>query len=317
MIEVVTLGETMIVMNPKETGSLKYIYDYRKQLGGAESNFAIGVARLGHQTGWISKLGADPHGEYINSFIRGEGVDTSQVKFTSKAMTGLYFKERSVLHEVKAYYYRHISAASQMSPADLSEDYIAQAKYLHLTGITPALSDSCHQTILRAIEIAKENDVKVSFDPNLRLKLWDDKERMKEIMLELFKSSDIVLPGVEEGEILFGLDDPREIAQEILSLGAEIVVVKLGPAGALVADRDGMEVVAGYPVEQVVDTVGAGDGFAAGFIAGLLKGDSLVDATKLANAVGAYAVTVLGDVEGLPTMEEIEVFTGLKEGINR
>ncbi|PRX28277.1 5-dehydro-2-deoxygluconokinase [Orenia metallireducens] len=317
MVEVVTLGETMILMNPRETGNLKYIYDYKKQLGGAESNFAIGLARLGHHSAWISKLGADPHGQYIKAFIQGEGVDTSRVIFTDKAPTGLMFKERSVLNESKVYYYRHGSAASKLTPEDLDQEYIAQAKYLHLTGITPALSQSCYEAALEAIKVAKENDVKVSFDPNLRLKLWDSQEEMKEVMLDLFSKSDIVLPGIEEGELLLGTTDPEEIAQEILNLGAEIVIVKLGAEGALVADQDSMKRVAGYKVEKVVDTVGAGDGFAAGFIAGQLKGYDLVESTKLANAVGAYAITVLGDMEGLPTMEEVEIFTGDKKVVTR
>ncbi|MCK8816724.1 sugar kinase [Natroniella sulfidigena] len=316
MLEVVTLGETMVMMNPEETGDLKYIYNYKKQLGGAESNFAIGLNRLDHQVGWISKLGADPHGEYVKSFIQGEGVDVSQVKLSDDAPTGLFFKERRELGESKVYYYRHDSAASRMNPADLDEDYIAQAKYLHLTGITPALSESCYQTILEAIEIAQENDVKISLDPNLRLKLWS-KERMREVMLELFKEADIVLPGIEEGEILLGTDDPTEIAQQILDLGAELVVVKLGAEGALVATEDIIEKVPGYPVERVVDPIGAGDGFAAGFIAGQLKEYDLVESTKLANAVGAFATTVIGDVEGLPTMEQVKIFTGQKNGIDR
>jgi len=316
MLDVVTLGETMVMMNPVEAGNLKYIYDYKKQLGGAESNFAIGLARLGHQVGWFSKLGDDPHGEYVKSFIRGEGVDTSQVKFTSQAPTGLFFKERKELGESNVYYYRHGSAASKMKPEDLSEDYIAQAKYLHLTGITPALSGSCHNTILKAIQIAKDNNVKVSLDPNLRLKLWS-KEIMREVMLDLFKQADIVLPGIEEGEILLETDDPTEIAEEILDLGAKIVVVKLGAEGALVANRDSKRKVAGYPVERVVDPIGAGDGFAAGFISGQLRGKNLVESTRLANAVGAFATTVIGDVEGLPTREEVEVFTGEKEAITR
>ncbi|MBM7556865.1 PfkB family carbohydrate kinase [Halanaerobacter jeridensis] len=316
MLDVVTFGETMVMMNPVESGNLKYIYDYKKQLGGAESNFAISLSRLGHQVGWFSKLGKDPHGEYIKSFIQGEGVDTSQVKFTSQAPTGLFFKERKELGESNVYYYRHNSAASKMKPEDLSEEYISQAKYLHLTGITPALSDSCYKTILEAINIAKENNVNISFDPNLRLKLWS-KEKMNEVMLDLFEKVDIVLPGIEEGEILLGTDNPTEIADEILDLGAEIVVVKLGAEGALVANKNNKEKVAGYNVEKVVDPIGAGDGFAAGFISAQLRGKDLVESTKLANAVGAFATTVIGDVEGLPTREEVEIFTGKKDVINR
>ncbi len=316
MLDVVTLGETMVVMDPDETGSLKYVYKFNKKLAGAESNVAIGLSRLGFKTGWISRLGDDPHGEYIKSFIMGEGVDTSQVKTISNAPTGLFFKEIRELEETKVYYYRKNSAASTMESEDLDEKYIAQAKYLHITGITPALSESCYRTTLRAIEIARDNDVKVVIDPNLRFKLWS-KEKMTKVMLDLFEKADIVLPGISEGKILLGTDNPEEIANKIMNLGPEKVVVKLGSEGALAADRNTMEYVKGFKVERVVDPIGAGDGFAAGFIAGQLKGYDLIKSTVLANAVGAFVVTVRGDVEGLPKVEELQVFMGQKEGIDR
>lgn len=171
MPEVVTLGETMVMMNPVTSGPLQYINQFTKQIGGAESNFAIGVVRLGHTAGWISKLGKDELGKYVLSFIRGEGVDTSRVKFTADAPTGLFFKERRKFGESKVYYYRKGSAASLMGPEDLDPEYISSAKYLHITGITPALSESCHLAVKEAIKIAKNHGVKVCFDPNIRLKL--------------------------------------------------------------------------------------------------------------------------------------------------
>lgn len=316
MLEVITLGETMVMMNPKESGKLKYIYDYKKQLGGAESNFAIGLSRLGHKVGWISKLGADPHGEYIKSFISGEGVDTSEVKFIDSALTGLFFKERRELGESKVYYYRHGSAASKLKPEDISEKYIAQAKYLHLTGITPALSESCYQTILTVIKMAKKNGVKISFDPNLRFKLWGKRE-MKESLIDIISKVDIVLPGLDEAKVLLGLEDLESIAENFLKLGPKIVVIKLGADGAFVANNEIKERVEAYQVERVVDPIGAGDGFAAGFISALIKNYNLIEATKLANAVGAFATTVIGDVEGLPTMKDIKEFTGEEISIDR
>lgn len=316
MLDVVTLGETMVVMDPDETGSLKYIYRFNKKLAGAESNVAIGLSRLGFKTGWISRLGDDPHGEYIRSFIMGEGVDTSQVKIIPGVVTGVFFKEIRELEETKVYYYRKNSAASTMEPEDLDEGYIAQAKYLHITGITPALSESCYRTILRAIEIAQDNDVKIVIDPNLRFKLWS-KEKMTKVILGLFQKADIVLPGIAEGETLLGTSNPEEIAKKIMNLGPKKVIVKLGSKGSLAADKNTMEYVKGFKVERVVDPIGAGDGFAAGFIAGQLKGYDLIKSTELANAVGAFAVTVRGDVEGLPKAEELQVFMGKKEDVDR
>jgi 2-dehydro-3-deoxygluconokinase len=287
-----------------------------KQIGGAESNFAIGIVRLGHKAGWISKLGNDEFGKYIVSFIRGEGVDTSRVKFDSEAPTGVYFKERREWGESKVYYYRKGSAASRLTPMDLDFEYIGSAKYLHITGITPALSESCYQTTKEAIKIAKSKGVKIILDPNIRLKLWT-KERAREVILELASKADIILPGVGEGEILVGENEPERIAEKFLELGIGIVVVKLGKQGAYYATASENKYVTGFQVERVVDTIGAGDGFAAGFVAGLLKGYSLEKAVRLANAVGAIVTTVIGDVEGLPTMDEVLVFMGEKDGIDR
>jgi len=316
MPEVVTLGETMILMNPESSGPLKYINRFTKQIGGAESNFAIGVVRLGHSAGWISRLGNDEFGKYMVAFIRGEGVDTTQVKYDPDAPTGLYFKERREYGESKVYYYRRGSAASRLSPEDLDPSYIGSAKFLHITGITPALSETCYRTVKEAVKIAKNRGVKISLDPNIRLKLWS-RERAREIIMELAARADIVLPGQSEGAILVGETEPEKIAARFLDLGVETVVIKLGKQGAYYACGAESKLVPGYPLEKVVDPIGAGDGFDAGFIAGLLKGYSTEEAVKLANVVGVLATTVTGDVEGLPTMEEVAVFKGEKEGIDR
>ncbi|MFW6007532.1 MAG: sugar kinase [Halanaerobiales bacterium] len=316
-MDVVTLGETMVMMTPRDQGSLKYVNDFTKNLGGAESNFAVGLSRLGINVGWISRLGNDSFGDYIEFFIRGEGVDVSRVKRDSDNSTGLMVKERRGLGDSKVYYYRKNSAASKMKPEDLDEIYIEQAEIMHLTGITPALSKSCRTTIHKAIEIARNNDLKISFDPNLRLKLWSKKE-MREEILKICEKVDIILPGIEEGKILLQKDTPEEIIEDFLKYDPELVVMKLGEEGAMYAKpgQDPVKVPAFDP-GTIVDPIGAGDGFAAGLIAGILKNYSLKEAVKLANAVGAFALTVKGDVEGLPTLEELEKFLGKKEDIVR
>ena len=204
-----------------------------------------------------------------------------------------------------------------MTPADLPEGYIEETEYLHLTGITPALSDACRETTLAAVERAREAGVTISFDPNIRRKLWDSTDEMRTTLLELVGKSDIVLPGIEEGRALFDADSPEEIAEECRARGAGLVAVKLGAEGALVADGSTTERVAGYEVERVVDPVGAGDGFAAGFLAGQLRELGPVESTEMANAVGAFATTVSGDVEGLPTERELDVFVGEGDAVRR
>ena len=314
--DVLTLGETMVLFSPDEPGPAKHQQTFKKSLGGAESNVAIALTRLGNDVTWYSKLGADPHGDYINSFVRSEGVDTTTVEFTEDASTGIMFKERRALRETSVYYYRHGSAASTMTPAELPNDAIETANYLHLTGITPALSDSCREATLAAIERARGADVTVSFDPNIRHKLWESEEEMRRTLLTLVEKSDIVLPGIEEGRTLFETDTPDEIAAACRDRGAATVVVKLGAEGALVDDGEATR-VPGYEVEHVVDPIGAGDGFAAGFLDGRLRGLDAVEATKRANAVGAFATTVTGDVEGLPTERELDIFLGEREALQR
>ena len=317
MPDVVTFGETMILMNPVRPGPIKYVTNFKKQIGGAESNVSIGLARLGHSVGWFSRLGDDPHGHYIKSFVQGEDVDVSEVRFDPDAPTGLYFKERRKVGDNRVYYNRQGSAASRLSAADLPEDYIANAEILHVTGITPALSPTCRKAVFRAVEVARDNDVTVSFDPNLRLKLWDDRDELRAVMMELFEMADIVLPGIEEGRVVLDTDEPETIGERLLDRGVSAVAVKLGAGGALAVTPERREHIPGIEVGGVVDEIGAGDGFAAGFLAGTLRGEDPIAATRLGNAVGAFCTTVIGDVEGLPTNEELDVFLGDEEAVAR
>ncbi|MTI60408.1 MAG: sugar kinase [Firmicutes bacterium] len=315
-IDVITFGETMVLMNPDENGSLKYVNKFTKQLVGAESNLAIGLSHLGIKVGWISKLGRDSFGDYVEAFIRGEGVDVSRVKRDENHLTGLMVKERCNLGETRVYYYRKESAASNLSVSDLDEKYLKQAKYLHLTGITPALSNSCRDAVYYAIDIAHKHGLKVIFDPNLRLKLWK-KEEMKRIILDIFSKVDIILPGLDEGKVLFETADKNIILDKFMEYNPELVIMKTGEEGAVIANSEMRKEIPAFKINKVVDNIGAGDGFAAGFIAALLKGYSLEESVKLANAVGAFALTVKGDIEGLPTWDELQIFLGNKDDIER
>jgi len=319
MIDVVTVGETMAALAPGEVGSLKYANNFSKYIAGAESNVAIGVKRLGFKSGFISKLGKDPLGDYVEFFVRGEGVDVSQVKRDDEHRTGLLIKEMHTTKEPKVFYYRENSAASHLNPDDIDEDYIKKARHMHLTGITPALSDSAQNAFFRALNYAKQNDLRISFDPNLRLKLWPTIEKMKKVMLNIIPQVDVLLPGVEEGEILLGLDDPEEIIKGFYDMMEEgsLVVLKLGSEGALYYQGDQIVHVEPYKVDNIVDLIGAGDAFAAGLITGLLRDMSIKEAVELANLVGALCITVKGDIEGLPTWEQVEVYQGKKEEIHR
>lgn len=315
MPELVTLGETMAVFDGIYSRPLRYVSTYTMHTGGAETNVAVGVVRLGHSAGWISRLGDDEFGKYIFNFFRGEGLDLSQVKIDPENPTGIFFRQRKPNGENKNFYYRKGSAASFLSPEDIDENYIKNAKWLHVTGITPALSESCCKAVEKAMSVAKENGVIVSFDPNLRLKLWTEEEARK-TLLKLMCMADIVLPGIDECMILFGTDDIEVLHKKITELGPSKVIFKLGTKGAIGFEGNEKVVAPGFKV-KVVDSFGAGDAFAAGFIAAQLKGWNLERTLTLANALGAIAVTVEGNIESLPTLEEAQMFINGQEAINR
>lgn len=307
MMDVITLGETMVLFTPRSKGLMRYAGDFSAKIAGAESNVAIGLARLGHKSAWISRLGNDEFGKKILSFIRGEGVDVSEVRFDSTAGTGLYFKEELTAEEIRVQYYRKFSAASRMTPDELNEAFIQRAQYVHLTGITPALSKSCYETVKKVIDIAKKNGVTVVFDPNLRRKLWM-KDEAKKVFLDIASQSDIVLPGITEGEFLFGKHDPEQLAQHFYDKGASLVVLKLGEKGAYYLSAEDKGFVPGFHVDHVVDPIGAGDGFAAGLLSGLLDELPLRQAVERGTAVGALVTMVPGDIEGLPDRGRLEMF---------
>ena len=197
MLDVVTLGETMILLVPKQVGQLRYAHQFDKYIAGAESNTAVGLSRVGHQVGWISRVGDDEFGHSILTFLRGEKVDVSQVALDKEVPTGVFFKERRRTGSTRVFYYRAGSAASRMRPADLKADYIRQAKILHVTGITPALSESGKQTLHAAIDIANGAGIPVAFDPNVRFKLWSA-ESAKKAFVDILPKVQIVLTSLEE-----------------------------------------------------------------------------------------------------------------------
>lgn len=304
-MDVITIGETMALFTPKTMGLLRYGKDFSLSFAGAESNTAIGLARLGHSVGWISQVGKDEFGEALLQLLQGEGVDVSQVRRVEDFPTGIMIKEPLNRRELRVYYYRRNSAASQMSVEMLDENYLREAKFLYLTGVTPALSESCYCSIMKAIAIAKQHQIPVVFDPNYRSKLWD-KPTAKRVLLEIVSQTDILLPGIAEGQLLVDEVEPEQMTKRLLELGVSTVVLKLGADGAYVATRELAAHVNSFKVEQVVDPVGAGDAFAAGFLSGQLDGLSLLESTRRACTVAALVVEVQGDYEGFPLRVTLE-----------
>lgn len=312
--EIITFGETMALMMPDNAKGIEYASHFQGLFGGAESNVAIGVSRLGHRVGWFSRLGKDPLGTMILKKIRGEGVDVSRVVQTVEAPTGLMLRE-VVSGKTSVYYYRKGSAASTMRPEHLDEDYIKQAQYLHVTGITPALSETCLETAKEAVRLAKKNGVKVLFDPNLRLKLWT-LEAARPVLLELAEQADYFLPGLDELKLLYETESFDEIVAKLSALQG-VSIIKGGDNVTYIVENGKVSSVPYFEAKQVVDTVGAGDGFCAGFIVGLLKGQSLSEAVRLGNLIGCMVVQMEGDWEGIPTWEQVEAFLNNVQHVER
>lgn len=312
--DVVTFGESMGLMMPTGAKGIEYSAGFEKSFAGAESNVAIGLARLGHKVGWCGQLGDDPLGRYVLKQIRGEGVDVSRASLVAGAPTGLIIRE-VVNGKSSVYYYRRFSAASTMRPEQLDEAYIAGAKLLHLTGITPALSETCRETVKEAVRLARKNGVKVCFDPNLRLKLWSAAEA-RSFLLGLAEEADYFLPGLDELRLLYETEEFEAIAERLHRLRA-VSIVKGGGDSTYVVENGAIAEVPYFKAERVVDTVGAGDGFCAGFIAGLLNGESNVEAVRLGNLIGSMVVQAEGDWEGLPTWPQVRAILNNEQHVER
>lgn len=301
-------GEPMGLLIAQSEGPLDSVSGYSLAVAGAEFNVAVGVARLKHQVTYMTKLGNDPFGKRIIRVLNENKIDNEFVSFSDTHKTGFMLKGRVSKGDPDIFYFRSGSAASTLSNDDVDKIDISEYGYIHLTGILPALSKDSREAVYALFKKARSAGLMISFDPNLRPQLWPSKEVMCSTINDMASMADIVLPGTAEGKILMGSDDPQAINDFYLHNGAKIVVTKCGADGAFISDGKDNYMVKGYKAKKVVDTVGAGDGFAVGVITGLMEGMSVREAVKRGNAIGAIQVMSRGDNEGLPTMPELTKF---------
>jgi len=306
--DVALFGEAMLLLVADRPGPLEDAQSFHKRTAGAETNVAIGLSRLGLKVGWASRLGTDSMGRALLAAMRAEGIDCSHVITDPTQRTGFQFKGRVTDgSDPPIEYHRKGSAASHMGPADVDEAWLRSARHLHATGVFAAISDTSLQAALKSMDVMRAAGRTISFDTNLRPTLWSSTETMRHWVNELASRADWVLPGIEEGLLLTGHSKPEDVAKFYRERGAKLVVVKLGAEGAYYdSDVAGTGRVDGFPVKEVIDTVGAGDGFAAGVVSALLEGRSVPHAVRRGAWIGARAVQVLGDTEGLPTRAQLE-----------
>jgi 2-dehydro-3-deoxygluconokinase len=298
-----TLGESMGIFVADGIGPIEHARGFTLAVGGAESNVAVGVARLGGSATWLGRLGPDSTGSLITGRLKASGVRVWALP--DDAPTGLMIRYRRSAQFIHADYHRAGSAGSRLAPADLPLPEVESAEVLHVTGITPALSDTARATVFAAVEAARAAGVPVSLDVNYRSKLWSRFDAAP-VLRDLAARADVVFAGPDEAAIFVDAADPLD---GLAKLGPTEVILKDGSRGCTaLIDGDRYSVPA-LPV-TAIDPVGAGDAFVAGYLADRLDGAPPSRRLGTAIAAGAFAVTVPGDCEGAPTRAELAALTG-------
>ncbi len=310
--EVIAVGEILIDFVATRPVPYTEAPAFEKCFGGAPMNTIVAVSRLGVSAGAITAVGGDPFGQFLIEELKRNGVDVSQVKVKEDRRTTIAFVanepetgERSFL------FYRRPwtgeTADSALEPEDIDPNYIGKARILHVSGF--ALSQSpCREAVFKAVDCAKRSGVEVSFDPTLRLDVWDSQKTLRENYGRILKLSDVATFSRKEAEFLLGTEEPERAARKALEYGIGIVGIKLGDGGSFIMNRDGDKIQAPAFKVGVVDTTGAGDGWNAGLIVGLCKGWDLKKCITVANAIGALAVTKRGAITAMPYEEELTEF---------
>jgi 2-dehydro-3-deoxygluconokinase len=307
----ITLGETMGLVAADGIGSLEYARSFHFGIGGAESNVAIGVSRLGGSATWLGRIGPDASGDLIERRLRAEGVHT--IALRDHAFTGLMVKYRRTSGLLHVDYHRAGSAGSRLTPSDVPVDLLESAQILHVTGITPALSDTARSTVFHAVETARAAGVTVSVDVNYRAKLWSRFDAAP-VLRDLVSRANVVFAGPDEAALVLGGSDA--LADGLAALGPTEVVIKDGPRGCTGLIDGERHSVKALDV-TVVDPVGAGDAFVAGYLAERLIGAAPAERLSTAVAVGGFAVTVPGDCEGLPSRADLAALLSATDDVAR
>lgn len=317
--DLVTLGEPLIALTASE-GRLTSSRTLRKSVAGAESNLAIGLARLGRSVALLSRVGADPFGDEIIRTLRGEGVDTHWVTRDEEHPTGLLVKERRGPDDIFVYYYREGSAAASLCARDVAVDAIERARRVHVTGITLALGVGPRAAVETLLDLCAQHRVPVSFDPNFRLKLWSVEEAAK-VCASLLPAVNDLLVGEDELLAMARAGgsgaDLDEALDWVAQFDLDSVVVKRGAHGVVAMRGQSRVTRTAYQPTTVVDTVGAGDAFNAGYLHALMAGVDFERALDIGSWVASRVVSHVGDYEGLPDAAEFAAYEDSRRLVQR
>lgn len=314
MPDVITLGEVLIDFVSTVHGvSLEEAPAFEKAPGGAPANVAVGLARLGKKSGFVGMVGEDIFGHFLVKLLKAEGVDTTQVRYSSEARTMLAFVSLGVDGERDFVFYRNPSADMLHSPQDIDPGYIQAAKIFHHGSIS-LISEPARSATLYAIDVAERSGLIISYDPNLRLNLWSSNEQAKNGILSVWDRAHVIKLSIDEAQFLCNGADAITGVRNLWRGNNQLVVITLGKKGCIYVTPEYYGIVDGYDV-NVVDTIGAGDGFMSGLLFGLLENigtrqdeSILVSICMFANAVGAITTTRRGAIPALPTYQDIQTF---------
>jgi 2-dehydro-3-deoxygluconokinase len=307
---VLTAGETMGLFSASRVGEVHLGDSYRFSVGGTESNVAIGLSRLGTPAVWLGRVGDDEVGRVITRSLQGEQID-ARVIVDDGARTAVMTRTKRLPGRSHVSYFRDRSAGSRLAPTDIPADLVRGAALVHLTGVTPALSKTAAAAVFELLRIAKLAGVPVSFDVNYRSRLWAPDDAIP-VLRTIAAEADIILAGDSEAELLTGEQAADAQLTALASLGvASQIIIKRGAEGACGLFDGEREAAPGMPI-AVVDTVGAGDAFAAGYLHALLQGAAPLHRLSLANRVAAFVCSADGDWEGLPLPSELGLLDDLE-----
>lgn len=298
MADIISLGEPMVEFNAEAVGGPRAGSLFSTGFGGDSSNFIVAASRLGGRAGYLTKIGSDVFGGMLQQLWHEEGVDASSVIVDEARPTGLYFIMRYGANS-EFIYRRSGSAASTLEPSDLPDGWVERAKLLHVTGITQAISPSASDSVFAAIDRARSHRVLISYDPNIRPAIWP-LHTARAVARYTIGMVDVALPNLEEGRLLTGYEDPKAITQELLQLGAPLVILKMGGSGAIVASHEEYAAVPSLQV-RAKDPTGAGDTFDAAFAVSMVEGRPPVEGATFASAAASEVVQKLGAVTPIPT----------------
>ena len=309
---VLTFGEALVGYGSVED-DLRTATEFTRFPGGADLNVAVGLHRLGIHAVWASVLGEDAHGDYLADAVYELGIRPLVQR--ASGPTALMFKAGGADRDPEVLQVRHQTALAQHADALLTSDVLALAgiDHVHLTGITLGISPVVRAVALALLEAAVAAEVSVSFDPNLRLNLWPDRDEMRTVINTFAAQATVVMPGLGEGRLLTGHNDLEAIAKTYLDAGTGEVVIKLGAEGAHAWTADGQTARSRPFAVTPIDTVGAGDGFAAGYLAAFIGGGNLQERVDQGAAVGALATTRRGDLEAMPERHDVDALLNRTE----